>query len=177
MIGVMISSLVFGTILFAYVVGIRLNVTASIPIGMYWVTRYHTTDALSRGTLVLACPPLAAARIARQRQYLIRGSCPGDVMPLGKSIAAIPNDTVVITSNEIVVSGVSLAASHTRIDDAQHRPLPHVPDGRYIVPPHTVWLAGYTANSWDSRYFGVVYHDAIRGILHPVWTIPTMRAP
>lgn len=54
--------------------GVRLNLTASLPAGLYLVTPGSPT----RGAIVMACLPLPVAAFARARGYVPRGSCPGD---------------------------------------------------------------------------------------------------
>jgi conjugative transfer signal peptidase TraF len=151
---------------------IRINVTPSIPIGLYDIHLKVKGMTMTRGTLVIACPPLAAARLARARQYLTHGSCPGDVMPVGKYIAAVAGDTVAISPDGVVVNGQVLSESRPLAQDHRGRELRHIPYGTYVIAPHMVWLAGDTTISWDSKYFGVVNTQAIHGVLTPLWTRP-----
>src|SRR4051812_7287753 len=74
----------------AYLAGVRLNMTGSIPPGLYRVTRGPVT----RGNTVLACLPSKVAAFARARGYVPPGSCADGSAPVGKIVAAITGDTV-----------------------------------------------------------------------------------
>lgn len=146
---------------------VRLNVSPSAPVGFY-----RTVDgSVARGALVVTCVPPAAARVARDRGYLGTGPCPGGVQPILKPIGALPGDLVELAPDAVTVNGVRLPNSVTAARDSQDRPLPHVPWGRYLVPPEDVWLfATGTAQSWDSRYFGPIRLDAVR-VVRPTLTL------
>lgn len=154
---------------------LHMNITSSIPVGLYQSHTVSSGGVVSRGTLVLVCPAVAAARMARERGYLGRGACAGDVMPIGKQVAAIAGDTVLATVAEVRVNGRVLRNSRAYPTDHQGRPLVHVPQGMYVLPPHTVWLTGESSKSWDSRYFGPLPTTAILATLTPVWTVGSSR--
>lgn len=152
---------------------VRVNITPSIPVGLYSEQAVPILRPLPRGVLVLACPPLAAARLARQRGYLGHGPCAGDVMPIGKHIAAHTGDTVVVTATEVRVNGRTLTNSRASRADRRGRPLTPIPQGIYVLSSNTLWLAGESPDSWDSRYFGALPTTAILATMTPVWTVNT----
>ena len=108
----------FGVIAFGVVlagaassVGLRFNLTSSLPIGLYRVTRDSPT--LERGAIVLYCLPPTVADFAHHRGYVPRGGhCPGGLTPIGKIVAALPGDTVVLTRDGVKVN--SALQSHSR---------------------------------------------------------------
>jgi conjugative transfer signal peptidase TraF len=144
--------------------GLRINVTESLPIGIYRVV-----DApITRGAYVLACPPEWAGKLARDRGYLWRGPCPGGGARLGKRIAALAGDTVEVTDRGLTVNGVPVPNSGPLTRDTRGRLLP-VLRGRWVVPHGAVWLwAGSSARSFDSRYFGFVPLSNVRGVVERV---------
>ena len=146
---------------------VRLNVSPSVPLGLYRMV----DEPVERGVLVVACVPLTAARLARERGYLARGSCPGGTQPVLKRIGAVPGDLVDLELDGIAVNGARLPDSAPASSDSRGRPLPHALWGRTAVAPGKVWLIGMeTTRSWDSRYFGPVPLDHVHAV-RPVLTL------
>ena len=147
--GFIISLLVAG---FA---GIRLNLTGSIPLGLYQVA--GSIHGLKRGDIVLACLPDSVAVFARSRGYLPGGGpCPGRSAPVGKVVMALPGDTVAVLPTGLSVNGAMVLRSRPLPRDRDGRALPRVPCRRSLVEPRTLWLIGSSKHSFDSRYFGPV---------------------
>lgn len=138
-----------------WALGLRLNLTESIPAGLYHESA-PAPGALRRGELVLACLPIELAKFARERGYLPRGNCPGATMPVGKLVIATAGDTVTLSDSGIRINGGLLARSLPLMQDRSHRPLPEFARGRYIVAHGTIWLGSQSEAGFDSRYFGAV---------------------
>ena len=145
--------------------GLYVNVTPSIPRGVYRVTQAKPR----RGTIVLACVPRSMAVWAKQRGYLPPGECPGGAMPLGKIVTGVPGDTVVVSATGAVVNGQPLARSEPLKQDRFGRPLPHYPFGTYILGGHDYWLESTHPRSFASRYIGPVPAADLITTLTPVW--------
>lgn len=147
-----------------HLVGVRFNYTSSLPRGLYLASTFEPSEARP-GDLVAACPTEDAARAVAA--YLPRGSCPGGVIELGKRLAAVPGDTVVLDSVGVSVGGVRLANSAPLFYDRIGQPLyPRV--GRYVLGPGEFWLfSGRVPTSIDSRYVGPV--SDVRKGLRPLW--------
>ena len=64
--------------------GFRLNLTPSLPLGLYRLA----PGPIERGALVATCLPLEMALEGRQRGYLSRGGCPGGASPVLKRVGA-----------------------------------------------------------------------------------------
>jgi conjugative transfer signal peptidase TraF len=150
-----------------WLAGIRLNLTTSMPVGIYVTSGGMPT----RGSMVLVCLPLAVAELARERGYLPQGgSCPGGVVPIGKTIVAIAGDTVVVTDTGLIVNGERVPNSTPLRADRAGRLLPRLRLGTYPVAVGQLWLlAGYSRLSFDSRYFGAVDVDQVHGLIRSVW--------
>jgi conjugative transfer signal peptidase TraF len=168
---VVLSTALVGGVLLTFTSVARLNVSPSVPLGLY-----RTVDQpVVRGGLVVACVPLAAARLARERSYLAGGSCPGKVQPTLKRVGALPGDTINLGPGAVTVNGHSLPGSATVSLDSRGRPLPHAPWGSSVVAPGEVWLLTTDSpRSWDSRYFGPVPVDQVR-VARPLLTIGGAR--
>lgn len=147
--------------------GLRLNLTESLPRGVYRTVG----EAPRRGSIVVACPPLDAAELARERGYLGPGSCPGGVRGLGKIVLAIGGDVVALRAEGLAVNRTPIANSRTLPRDSRQRALPHYTWGDHILEPRELWLfSPYRPNSYDSRYFGPVDASRVMAVLRPVWT-------
>lgn len=148
--------------------GLRLNLTGSMPVGIYVVAR----DVPTRGSIVLVCLSPDIADMARDRGYLSHGgSCPGDVAPVGKPVLAVPGDTIVATTTGLILNGVPVKNSKPFLSDRKGRPLPRLPTGRYGVGAVELWLlSAYSPFSFDSRYFGAVKAKQVRAHVRALWT-------
>ena len=152
-----------------WLVGLRVNLSASIPIGLY---RERSADAraFARGRIVLVCLPSFVARFARGRGYLPRGRCHNGAMAAGKVITAVSGDTVRVGEDGISVNGSLLSASVPLLRDRSGRALPRLARGTYLVPTGALWLGSRSRFGFDSRYFGAVPVSAVRATIDPVWT-------
>jgi conjugative transfer signal peptidase TraF len=158
-------------LLLALPLRLRINTSASLPRGLYRLV----APALVRSSIVLFCPPPAAARLARDRGYLPPGRCPEGVQPLGKMILALPGDSVEISSRGLAVDGVAIPGSQPRLADSAGRPLSPAPFGAYRLGPRQVWVYAPHPRSFDSRYFGPVPDSLLLGTLKPVCTARSPR--
>jgi len=150
-----------------WLAGLRLNVTGSLPVGLYFVSR----AAPNRGSLVLVCLPVWVAAFAKARGYVPQGgSCPEGLVPVGKRVCALPGDTVTVTPTGLLVNGTPVPNSRPLGWDHEGRPLPRLEVGRYVVRPGALWLvSSYSRFSFDSRYFGAVKAGVVRGSARQLW--------
>ena len=147
----------------------RFNVSGSLPIGLYRVV----APSLTRGSLVLACLPRSVARLARERGYVHRGSCPGGDAPIGKRVLALAGDTVEVSAPGITVDGSLVPGSAPLTRDSHGQILPHLRPARSVVRSGRVWLfSNHSPSSFDSRYFGAVDASAVVGGLRVVVARP-----
>ena len=139
----------------AGLLGLRVNLTGSIPVGMYHVVG-DATD-LHRGDVVLACLPARVAALAHTRGYIPGGGhCAGGTAPVGKLVMALPGDTVVVALSGLAVNGATVKWSRPLDHDRDGRPLPRLSIGRSLVDARSIWLIGSSSYSFDSRYFGPI---------------------
>ena len=162
------SSLALGAVLLvvavaAHAAGVRFNYTESLPRGLYLASDFDPSAA-RRGALVEACPDPAAAEAVAD--YLPNGPCPGGVIPLGKEIAGLPGDRVVVDSAGVRIGGVRLPNSAPLFRDRAGRPLSPL-TGEHVLGPGEYWLhSGRVRTSIDSRYVGPVID--VRSALRPL---------
>jgi conjugative transfer signal peptidase TraF len=157
----------------AKTLGLRINTTASMPIGLYRVV----PPRLDRGAWVIFCLPEEPARLGLERAYLRRGSCSSGSQELMKEIAAVAGDSVALSPRGLIVNGQSVPGTALQAVDRGRRMLPHAPFGERCVAPGELWVLGLDHRvSWDSRYFGPVPLDHVRAAATPLLTFgPEVR--
>ena len=134
------------------------NASASVPIGLYAVSR---ALPLHVGELVVVTPPEPLAQFFAARRYLPLG------VPLVKHVIALPGQTVCRDGRTITVDGITMgqALEHDRFG----RALPEW-DGCRALAPGEVFVMNTPADSLDSRYFGPLPLTTIVGRADPIWT-------
>jgi conjugative transfer signal peptidase TraF len=148
--------------------GLRLNLTSSVPIGLYRVTE----DAKA-AEFVEFCPPEPFGSLSVLRGYREESeTCPDHGEPLLKPIVAREGDVVESSAAGISVNGQFLPNTAAQRRDSAGRPMEARPFGRFSVAAGTVWVvSSYNVRSFDSRYFGPVTLTNIKHHLRAVWTV------
>lgn len=140
-----------------YSIGFRLNLTPSLPRGIYRATE----GRLEHGSPVAFCleSPVWTS-LARERGYLGTGSCPSGLRPLLKYLAGLPGDAVTMTPDGIRVEPVSGPArvwpAAFRREDSVGRPLPESSLRAGVIPAGMALALSDYPGSFDSRFFGLV---------------------
>jgi conjugative transfer signal peptidase TraF len=156
-----------GTFAICGVVGVRINGSPSLPVGLYLVTEH------SDANLVEFCPVGPFASLAIARGYRDAGSCSDGGAPLLKPVVARASDSVEVSAAGLAVNGHLLPNTAPMKRDTNNRPLTPWPPGRYTVAPDSVWVASsYNPRSFDSRYFGPVPLGSVRNHVRPWITLP-----
>jgi conjugative transfer signal peptidase TraF len=147
----------------AWLLGIRVNCSPSLPVGLYQVA--SGPDA----TLVEFCPTEPFASVAIARGYRQVGNCPDGATPLMKPVVARAGDSVRVSERGVAVNGKAIPNSAALRRDLAGRPLTPWPCGTYAVLPGTVWVvSAYHPRSFDSRYFGPMPEALTRNRLRPL---------
>ncbi|MDR2947445.1 MAG: conjugative transfer signal peptidase TraF [Candidatus Adiutrix sp.] len=151
----------------AFGMGFRVNLTASLPKGIY-----RLTDAIpGRGDLVTFCLESSNpfCGLAGERGYLPAGSCPSGLQSLLKRLAGVPGDYVEITPAGLALNGRPLPGTARPERDRLGRDLPpsllkggFIPDGMALV------LSQEHPGSFDSRHFGLIPLASLQTAA-PVW--------
>ena len=166
-IAVTIPIVMVGAFELCSLVGLRINGSPSLPVGLYLVTAHPNAN------LIEFCPPEPFAEIAIARGYRDVGSCGDGGAPLLKPVIAHAGDVVQLSPEGIAVNGRHLPNTAPLKTDTKGRPLKPWPTGRYMVGPDSVWVASsYNGRSFDSRYFGSVPSSSIRNYVRPWITLP-----
>ncbi len=154
----------------ASALGLRFNLTSSLPIGLY--RAMNDAPTLERGAIVLYCLPPSIARFAHDRGYVPKGGrCAEGLVPIGKIAAALPGDTVAVTPDGITVNGRRQLHSRSLISDQMGRRLPRLVGGPYVVRRGEIWLLAPSDRSFDSRYLGPVTTVNVVTRVYPFWIL------
>lgn len=130
--------------------GLRLQVTPSMPCGLY---QLREGERLQVGDMVSFClPPGAFADLALSRGYLQESNlCPSGLRPLVKRVAGLPGDVVDTASLCILPA------------DSLNRPLSSALSSG-VIPEGFALLLSPHQGSFDSRYFGLVPLSALKKV-------------
>ena len=146
---------------------LRVNWTESMPRGIY----QRMEPALERGAWVAVCLEGDAAELARERGYVIDGSCPSGLTPIFKRLVGVPGDRIRVAMDGVAVNGAAVADSELAEVDSRRRPLEHTAQGELVLTEGRYFVMGMNASrSWDSRYFGAVSARQIVAGAKPLWT-------
>ena len=146
-------------------VGLRINVSPSLPEGLYLTSRG------AQANLVEFCPPEPIGALAITRGYRGAGTCSDGAAPLLKPVAAKAGDVVELSAAGISVNGRLLPQTAPLVTDTKGRPLKPWPMGHYFVAPGTIWVASsFNPRSFDSRYFGPIRTSTVRDHVRPLMT-------
>ena len=135
------------------------NVSASVPIGLYWV---EPADHLEITDLVAVTPPPPLAAFLIARGYL------GEGTPLLKRVMGLQGQEVCRLRDAITVDGVPLGEALRR--DRMGRDLPVWQGCRRIAPGHLFLMNPDVGDSLDGRYFGPTSDDTVIGRAMPLLT-------
>lgn len=146
--------------IWAFRVNFVVNVTASVPRGIYRLV----PGEIQRGDLVKAClPDLWEVREALGRHYLMKGVCPSGTSPVLKHVAALAGDAVVISETGIAVNGKLILGSKPKERDSNGEPLPVMSYAGILKSGEYVLVSENDPRGFDSRYLGVMrLPDAVR---------------
>ena len=161
----------------AHAVGLRINESPSLPIGVWSVSPLR--DVVRRDDVVSFCPPdTGVFREAWLRGYLGSGLCVGGYEPLLKPVAAIAGDRLTRTVEGISINGRLIANSKSLGRDGLGQALPSPGANNIIVAKGEVWvISSYNPLSFDSRYFGPVPVSKIEGLARPLFVLGPQRHP
>jgi conjugative transfer signal peptidase TraF len=147
------SSLVLGVLVLAAVVStrwVRLNLSPSVPVGVYRLARL--APPLARGTLVLLPVPASVQAWVH--------------VPLLKPVVGVAGDLACTRGDTFDVNGEDYGPV---LSEAHGKTLPRW-WGCMVVRGDEVVVASRHPRSLDSRYFGPVPIAAVTAVAIPLWT-------
>lgn len=143
--------------------GFRVNLTPSLPKGVYRLTGEPT----QKGDLVAFC--LAStnpfSQVAQERGYLGQGSCPSGLRPLLKHLAGLPGDQVGISPDGLILNDEFLGNTARSEIDRYGRAVPPslLVEGQ-IPAEFGLVISQEHSGSFDSRYFGLIPFASLKKV-------------
>lgn len=150
----------------AHVLGFRINITTSMPLGLYLLS----DDRTMRGDCVTFClPPGAYPREIAASCLGQSNLCPSALKPLLKHLVGLPGDVVLVTSKGLYVNEHLQPNSKILTTDHAGKPIPSFLSSGTIPPGKALVLSEYNPHSFDSRYYGLVRLDSLHKVI-PIFT-------
>lgn len=153
--------------LFLLVLGFRVNITDSIPVGLYRITGIKNL----KNSFVIFCPDNRFAfKQGMERGYIASGFCAGGYGVLMKKIVAVSSDQISVTSDGVFINHKRLPYSTPKLRDRANRLLPqwHVLHYR-LKEDELLSMTNQNELSFDSRYYGPIRIGQVKGVITPVW--------
>lgn len=163
-----LALIALAVVVLGVIAGFRINVTPSLPIGLYRAV--GDSAAVHRGAVVIVCLSKVWNRFALQRSILGRGTCDGGSYGIGKLVLALEGDVVELRQESLLINGTSIPFDGTREHDRFDRRMPHYSWGKHLLGPGEIWLFSPHPAAFDSRYFGPVSVSHVRSVVQPIWT-------
>ena len=163
----LISLIALGALFHA--IGFRINLTESIPIGLYRIT----SAAPIKNAYVIFCPDdRQSFRLARDRGYIDHSLYCNGYGYLMKKVVAVSGDTLSVTSEGVFVNHMLMPYSKPKLQDGMNRALPQLQVMNYQLQKDEVMtMTSQSEWSFDGRYYGLVHTRQIKGMLTPIWVI------
>ncbi|MFO8834974.1 conjugative transfer signal peptidase TraF [Legionella pneumophila serogroup 1] len=168
LIAILLISLVAAAALF-HAIGFRINLTESIPIGLYRITSVTPI----KNAYVIFCPDdRESFRLARNRGYINQGLNCGGYGYLMKKVVAVSGDTLSVTNKGVFVNHMLIPYSKPKLQDGMNRALPQLQVTNYSLQKDEIMtMTSQSEWSFDGRYYGLVHTRQIKGMLTPIWVI------
>ena len=166
-ISVSVFSIVFITGCLLYQAGMRINLTSSLPLGIWKIDKSFTR--IEKGDHVWFAATKEIADFALERGYLEKNTkCENNTIPLLKTVYGLPGDTYSFHDNEIRINNITVKNTKRRINDSKERPMPRISNG--IVRENQLFVLTMHTHSYDSRYFGPIPIENVEGTARPIIT-------
>lgn len=154
------------TVNIAHMLGARINLSNSIPAGLYWLTK----RPVAKNEYVIFCPPQNEVfENAFNRGYIQSGFCPGQFGHIMKKVAATAGDTVSSDSSGVYVNNKQLPFSQPYQQDPFNHLLPTWQIHSYTLQSSELLLmTNQSPQSFDARYFGLLKREHIQAVIRPI---------
>ncbi|APJ05225.1 conjugative transfer signal peptidase TraF [Silvanigrella aquatica] len=141
--------------------GIRIgiNVTESMPRGIYLM--YDYSFIIKKGDIVSFCPDEKFYDIYYSRGYLSKiknGKCYGKYSEFIKKVIGIHGDKIEIRLNKLIVNNNIIKDSNLYDYDKEGRNLYHLKNGfsKFLLDDEVFLFSDGVKYSLDSRYIGII---------------------
>jgi conjugative transfer signal peptidase TraF len=152
-----------------HAMGFRINLTESIPIGLYRIT---SAESLKNAYVIFCPDDRKSFRLAKNRGYIDHGLNCGGYGYLMKKVVAVSGDILSVTPEGVLVNQMLLPFSKPKLKDGINRTLPQWRTLDYPLKENEVMtLTSQSEWSFDGRYYGLVHTRQIKGMITPIWVI------
>ncbi|HHE3712869.1 conjugative transfer signal peptidase TraF (plasmid) [Pasteurella multocida] len=154
----------FFIMLVSYFIGVRINTTPSIPIGIYKVTDKRPT----KGDIVSFCPPNTSLfQEVKSRGWVNKGFCNGELGTMMKVLVAEAGDIISIDSSGVFING-------KRYPYSKQVPNLNLPvmelHNHSLIDGEILTMTDNNPLSFDGRYYGILNKSVIESVLEPILT-------
>ena len=168
-----LMSLIFLIFVFGFGVKISVNVSDSMPRGIYFMTGILDTD-FRKNDVISFCPSEEKMDFFETRNYIsgyTGASCYGKFPPFLKHIIAIEGDNIEVKSDSIFLNGFLLKNSNIFNTDKLNRPIFRLQNGYKIklLKDEYFTFADGLRRSLDSRYLGIIKKENILSKSYLIW--------
>ncbi|MCP3876123.1 MAG: conjugative transfer signal peptidase TraF [Desulfobacteraceae bacterium] len=162
-----VFSFVFITACLFYKAGYRINVTSSLPIGIWKIDK--SFSKIEKGDYVWFTPTKEIADFGIKRNYLEENkNCLNNSNPLLKIVYGLPGDSYSFYKDAIKINNEPIENAKRRKLDSKGRPMPIISNG--IIKEDHLFVMTMHTHSYDSRYYGTIPVQNIEGTAQPVLT-------
>lgn len=154
----------FLVMLVSYFLGVRINTTPSIPVGIYKIIDKRP----SKGDIVSFCPPNTPLfQEIKLRGWINKGFCDGELGTMMKIIVAESGDTISIDPSGVFING-------ERYPYSKQVPNLNLPvmklHNRSLIDGEILTMTDNNPLSFDGRYYGILNKSDIGNVLKPILT-------
>ncbi|MBU1386942.1 MAG: conjugative transfer signal peptidase TraF [Proteobacteria bacterium] len=167
LISVSVFSIVVITGCIFYQTGFRINLTSSLPLGIWKIDKSFAR--IEKGDYVWFTPTKKIADFALKRGYLEKNTnCENNAIPLLKIVYGLPGDKYSFHQNAIRINNVPVKNLKRRETDSKDRPMPKISNG--IIRENQLFVLTMHSHSYDSRYYGTIPIENVIGTAKPILT-------
>jgi len=161
---------IIGMALLLVVMGLRINLTDSIPVGLYRIKAIQDVKNIKQAYVIFCPDDKPVFQQAKDRGYIDHGLCPGGYGYLMKKVVATQGDQISVMASGVFVNQRLIPFSMPKARDGVNRALPQWRALNYqLKDDEFMTMTNQSAWSFDSRYYGPVRLSQIKGVITPVW--------
>ncbi len=134
---------------------VTINISHSLPRGLYWLTEVKEPEDIEIGDIVLFDTPEKAKKYIYGRGYQNR-----DVKQILKMVAATEKDQITKKDSRLYINGFS--NYRFLMKDSLGNPLPQLSTEELQPHEGDLFVIGTHYRSFDSRYYGVIKRSNVK---------------
>lgn len=154
--------IVFISIAIGYFIGIRVNVTPSIPLGIYKIVDREP----QKGDFIIFCPPdLPLFQEVKLRGWINEGFCEGKLGLMMKVLVAVQGDVVSSSFSGVIINDQPYPNS--KPIQGLRVPISFLTNYK-LKEGEILTMTDHNPLSFDGRYYGILNKKNIKGVIEPL---------